>query len=164
MRVRPGLVRQKHRPAGSEIPVQIIHVFLIKRSEIIEDLPATIRPQAEFQKCVTIVGSTSASVESSVTRNNVDVSVWSTPGAAPASHIPPRDAFGVEINAAVGASVELSYASNHPWYLPKSQVEPNPIYILPATNTRAGRCNCRLGSKMIFPFRLPSPVPCTEGK
>src|SRR5690242_16893465 len=70
MTMGAGLVRQKQHAAGPEVNVVVPHRFLIKRREEIQD-PAR---RADLNQAISIVAPPGVGIESSVTRNEIDIS------------------------------------------------------------------------------------------
>src|SRR5580700_2731817 len=75
MRMLAHLVWQNHGPAGAQVHILDIHLFLIKRGEIVRGHNAFICGHPQLQKCVAVVGAAIIDVEFAISGNDVEISL-----------------------------------------------------------------------------------------
>src|SRR6202453_4051181 len=75
MRMLAQLVWQDHGPTGAQVHILDIHLFLIKRGEIVRRHNAFILGQPQLQKGVPVVGAAVIDVEFAISGNDVEISL-----------------------------------------------------------------------------------------
>src|SRR5580693_2088333 len=83
MRMLAHLVWQNHGPAGAQVHILDIHLFLIKRGEIVRGHNAFICGHPQLQKCVAVVGAAIIDVEFAISGNDVEISLGINDGRPP---------------------------------------------------------------------------------
>ena len=83
----------------------------------------------------------------------------SAAGPAPAIQNAPREPLGVTLRTAVCVNVAGSYAMIQPVYGSISQCDVHAVISRPFTSSSADRSSYCLGSNVLTPPALPSPLP-----